>query len=248
MEFVYVPSGAFTMGSTDQQLADLKKKYPNTDDFDGEVPQRKVTLDAYWIGKFEVTNAQFDKFSKASNYVTDIDKKRKPSPINPRTGKRFSRIGNDNQPVVWMSWNDAAAYCKWAGGRLPTEAEWEKAARGTDGRIFPWGNQWDGSRCHSSESRQMKTVPVGSFPQGVSPFGCHDMAGNVAEWCADWFDKDSYRNAPAKNPKGPKSREMRVLRGGSWSANADGLRASYRGKLSPTQATMTQGFRVAWGG
>ena len=123
----------------------------------------------------------------------------------------------DTHPVN-VSWNDAKAYAKWAGVTLPTEAQWEKAARGTDGRVYPWGNDWDAAKCNNSvgANHPGKTSPVGSFPAGASPYGCLDMAGNVWQWCADWYGADYYTTSPAKNPTGPATGTVRVLRGGSW--------------------------------
>jgi len=124
----------------------------------------------------------------------------------------------DNHPIVNVSWNDAKAYADWAGVVLPTEAQWEKAARGTDGRIYPWDNEWDAIKCVNFTNSKSGTKPVGSILSGSSPYECLDMAGNVWEWCGDWYGADYYKNAPAKNPTGPVTGEnrVRVLRGGSW--------------------------------
>jgi formylglycine-generating enzyme required for sulfatase activity len=127
----------------------------------------------------------------------------------------------DTHPIVNVSWNDAKAYADWAGAALPTEAQWEKAARGGDGRPFPWGFAWDATKCANGSNSgagdtPRGTHPVGSFPAGASPYGALDMAGNVWEWCADWYDADYYKNAATKNPTGPDTGTGRVLRGGSW--------------------------------
>ena len=160
-EMVWVPAGEFLMGSTDDEgVRD-------------ERPQRKVYLDGYWMYKTEVTVAQYRKFCEATN---------REMPEAPEWGWK------EDHPVVNVSWHDAVDYAKWAGASLPTEAQWEKAARGTDGRVFPWGNEWDAGACANSVSWSLKgTKPVGSCPAGASPYGCVDMAGNAWEWCADWY-------------------------------------------------------------
>ncbi len=185
-EMVYVPEGEFIMGSN------MRGE---------EKPSKSVYLNAFYIYKCEVTNAQFRKFIEETDYI-------------PWT----SVPGDDNYPVAFVSYADAAAYAKWAGKRLPTEAEWEKAARGEDGRKYPWGEEWSASRCnvHSFSERFKYSAPVGSFEIGKSVYGCYDMAGNVWEWCADWFNKNSYSEMPYMNPKGPETGKKRVLRGGSW--------------------------------
>jgi formylglycine-generating enzyme required for sulfatase activity/tRNA A-37 threonylcarbamoyl transferase component Bud32 len=217
MVMVYVPAGKFSMGS-------------DGGDSD-EKPVHTVTLDAYWIDRTEVTNAQYRKCVDAGACT---------APAGASSYTRGSYYGNssfDAYPVINVDWNQAQAYCRWAGGQLPTEAEWEKAARGTDGRIYPWGNQdpdcnranyWgkDGG-CVGDTSR------VGSYPSGASPYGALDMAGNVWEWVADWYATDYYGGSPGENPPGPGSGQYRVLRGGSWYRNANGARCAYRGWITP---------------
>jgi formylglycine-generating enzyme required for sulfatase activity len=217
-EMVSVPAGEFWMGSDDGDA--------------DEKPRRRVYLDAFRIDKYEVTNALYRRFIDATGRAT-------PQYWND------SKWNEAQQPVVGVSWNDAQAYCSWAGKRLPTEAEWEKAARGTDGRKYPWGEQWDASRANSDESKIGKTVAVGSYSSGVSPYGAHDLAGNVWEWVADWFDANYYSRAPGRNPKGPGSGERRVLRGGSWFNLPGGLRASGRSLNDPSNRDYRIGFRCA---
>jgi sulfatase modifying factor 1 len=207
-KMVWVPTGEFTMGSTDEQIVTALKEIAIDQrlwvkhSLDFEKPQCKVSLDGYWMYKYEVTVEQYRKFCKVT---------KKTMPKAPPWG------WINNHPMVKVSWYDAAGYAKWAGVALPTEAQWEKAARGTDGRIFPWGNVWDALKCANSEKKElMSTKPVGSYPADASPNGCMDMAGNVREWCADWYDPKYYTNAPTKNPTGPSSGSTRVSRGGSW--------------------------------
>jgi len=191
---VYVPAGDFTMGSNDGP-SDAK-------------PAHVVYLDAFWIDKFEVTNALYKK-------CVDAGKCARPSEMKSYT--RSSYYGNsafDNYPVIYVTWDDANVFCVWASKRLPTEAEWEKAARGTDKRIYPWGNTFDKNLLNSSEGGKGDTTAVGSYPAGASPYGTLDMAGNVWEWVADW--------------KGPSSGSSRVLRGGSWDNSQRLVRAAYR--------------------
>lgn len=163
-----------------------------------EQPATKVKLDGYWIYEYEVTVAQYRKFCKATG---------REMPPAPPWG------WHEDNPVVNVSWVDAEAYAKWAKVRLPTEAEWEKAARGTDGRTFPWGNKWDAQKCNNYNTGPKRTTPVGSYPSGVSPYGCHDMAGNVWEWVA--FDEPPKDPFP-KSPNRPYEKRARALCGGSW--------------------------------
>ncbi len=224
---VFVPAGEFIMGS------------PEGEGDDDEHPQRTVYLDAFYIGKYEVTNAEYkecvdagacDPPSMNSSYTRD------PYYGNPEY---------DNYPVIYVSWYDAQAYCDWKGVRLPTEAEWEKAARGTDGQEYPWGNEAPDETKLNHELTVGNTTEVGSYPDGASPYGAMDMAGNVYEWVADWYDPDYYREAPNRNPQGPDSGNSRVLRGGSWFNDQGFARCAYRSGFYPVYRGSYGGFRVA---
>ena len=267
---VFIPAGEFIMGSPEGEGA-----------FD-EQPQHKVYLDAFYIDKYEVTNAQFKEFVESTEYVTDAERKGYgevwnlrggydsllnfshvnwrspnawilPSDYNiphPDVWENYNIVDKMDYPVVQVSWNDAQAYAKWAGKRLPTEAEWEKAARGTDGRIWPWGNVFniniEGVTVHANIASDY-LLPVGSFPTGVSPYGVYDMAGNVEEWTADWYATDYYIHSPRSNPKGPDSGIARVLKGGSWrhQKSYHVLNAS-RDYQAPNYSSNFVGFRCAW--
>ncbi len=217
-DMVLIPAGEFTMGSEDGDK--------------DELPQRQVYLDAFYIAKYEVTNAQYRKFVKATGY-------REPY------GWDDKNFNQPNQPVVGVSWEDAAAYCKWAGRRLPTEAEWEKAARGDGGWIFPWGQDWNKQNANSSSLDKHKTAPVGSYPQGVSSYGVYDMAGNVWEWCADWYVADYYLLGPGRNPPGPSTSDSKVIRGGGWFDSPTQLRTTNRYYSHPMVRYNGIGFRCA---
>jgi serine/threonine-protein kinase len=264
MEYVYVPAGEFLMGSTDDDtMADGNEK-----------PQHAVYLDGYWMARTEVTNAMFARFVDETGYQTDAEQggsgyafdrtaggwKDTPDADwrHPR-GPASDLAGLDDHPVVQVSWNDATAYCQWAGSRLPTEAEWEKAARGTDGRIYPWGNAAvagdllnfaDANLAMSWADEAVDdgyqfTAPVGSYPAGASPYGALDMAGNVWEWVADWYDGGYYAQSPRENPTGPGSGSTRVLRGGSWFYPAYDVRAANRFLPPPDDRNDNVGFRCA---
>ena len=149
-----------------------------------------------------------------------------------------------------VSWYEAAAYANWLSKKtgkiycLPTEAQWEKAARGTGGREYPWGNEFDKNLCNSEECGLNRTSPVGIFTKGESPYGCMDMAGNVLEWCSDWFEEDYYKKSPKKNPRGPGNGSLRVLRGGCWFFDARDCRTAFRGGFLPADRDYDVGFRL----
>lgn len=233
-EMVLVPAGEFLMGSTEREGG-----------YD-EHPQHRVHLDAYYIYRYEVTNGQFAKFVKETGYVAQ--------------GKwgNYCRPGMDRHPVVFVTWNDASAYCGWANVRLPTEAEWEKAARGADGRKYPWGSSWSDNRCNWFKGPKLPGMadigqgrghlPVGSFPLGASPFGALDMAGNVWEWCNDWYGATSYESSSPKNPRGPSMGKTHVVRGGSFNNDIPVcFRCADRYMMYPHNLGCTVGFRCASG-
>ena len=269
MQLVRVPAGEFMMGSTDAQVEQVFREYKaRVEDcrrewFTHEIPQRRVRLTEYLIGKYPVTLAQFAAFAKASGYRTTAEQKGSAytwtsskweevdgadwrHPRGPRSDVRQK----SDHPVTVVSRADAQAFCEWAGRaagravRLPTEAEWEKAARGTDGRFYPWGDQPpDASRCNFNMSI-IDTTPVGRYsPAGDSPCGCADMAGNVCEWVADWYAADYYDHSPEQNPPGPASGQYCVVRGGSWYYNLNYVRSASRGRDDPSDTFSDIGFR-----
>jgi len=220
---VRIPAGEFAMGSNNYD----------------EKPSHTVYLDAYYIDKYEVTNAQYKKFCDATNRF-DPEFPHFGGKTDPGYFKNYP-----NNPVVNVTWEEASAYSSWAGKRLPTEAEWEKAARGTDGRKYPWGNKWDASKCNSKESGINKTTPVGSYPQGASPYGVMDMAGNVWEWCQDRYDHNYYQVSSSSNPTGPSSGAGRILRGGCWANRREVCTTTLR-NCAPQEARFDfDGFRCA---
>lgn len=225
---VLIPAGEFTMGSSEaDKLAQ-----------DDERPAHSVYLDAYYLDQYEVTTARYARFFQQTIRNT-------PAYWFEQVIQKYG-----NKPVVGVDWNDANAYCSWAGKRLPTEAEWEKAARGTDQRLYPWGNASptpqlaNFSRGFEFKNYEVLT-DVGSFEQGKSPYGAYDMAGNVWEWTADWYDETYYKNSPERKPKGPSNGQYRVLRGGSWDIEPDGVRSASRDGDTPSDRLVLIGFRCA---
>ena len=217
VDSIHVPAGEFAMG------------------FDGgpldAQPMHTVYLDEFWIMQTEVTNAQY-----AACVAADI--------CTAPSVESWSDPVFANHPVTGVTWHQANAYATWVGGRLPTEAEWEKAARGTDGRIYPWGNENPSEQYANFNVPLDGTVPVGSYPDGASPYGVLDMAGNAEEWVADWYDPDYYTVSPAHNPQGSETGLLRILRGGSFKQNLNDIRASVRVKALPESKFETAGFRV----
>lgn len=248
MTLLAVPAGEFIMGSNDGQAY--------------EQPVHKITLDAFWIDQTEITNAMFMKFVTETNHVTQAEKVSISSVYQGTEWKQV--LGADwshplgsssdiseimNHPVVHLSWFDAKAYCAWAGRRLPTEAEWEKAARGEDGRLYPWGNNSPNNQLlNYDQYRQYREgiTAVGSYPAGASPYGALDMAGNVAEWVADWYSANYYKSSPASNPLGPSSGSAKVLRGGAWVDDATFVMSAQRSSFDPNGTSNASGsFRCA---
>lgn len=228
---VTIPAGEFLMGNPEGKgRAD-------------EWPQRSVYLDAFAIDEVEVTNERYMAF------VTTTGHRSPPNPYG--TGPLSSIKGIEQLPVVQTTWYDAKAYCSWAKKRLPTEAEWEKAARGTDGRLFPWGNEpatWKRANFDREWEDEKTLYPVGSLPGGDSPYGVKDMAGNAREWVSDWYDPDYYKHAPNLNPQGPdKKGVVRSIRGGSWHSPVADITTSARGRGGFALQTHGTGFRCARG-
>ena len=234
-EMISIPAGEFVMGS------------PEGVGNDDEHPQHRVYLDDFLIGKYEVTTSQYAEFLNAIGMDSDGNRFINMEIAAIRIKDQVYRVikGREDHPMVGVSWYGAKAYAEWEGGRLATEAEWEKAARGKDEREWPWGDLWDAGKCNSWESGVQGTAPVGSFPTGASPYGLNDLAGNVYEWLADWYQADYYRISPPRNPKGPDSGTFRVLRGGSWVEFAQGCRATFRFGQLPDSADSDTGFRIA---
>jgi len=263
---VYVPAGAFLRGTSAARAQALAAQFG--DYFAVETPQRSIDLSAYYMDKFEVTNHQYAQFLAA--LATDRPRDAHPQAPSHKdpipTYWHDRRLNGATQPVTGVDWYDAYAYCRWAGRRLPTEAQWEKAARGPSGQEYPWGNTWTAAYSTNAESTfgqpilshqqwiyllgplrlealQRLTQPVGSFPDGVSPYGVHDMGGNLWEWCQDSYQQDYYQYAPSRNPPGPPSSPYKVLRGGCWSSHRGMIRAAYRNYDLATDRHLEVGFR-----
>jgi len=281
-DMVKVPAGAFTMGTEPRDDQGKAQEFGSSKPwYLDESPQHKVTLDAFWIDKYEVTNAQYRDFVIKNNYFipngwekngyllsrdvlsfANITKLRKLATDTyhldmDTTKMKYDELLDaivasekelDNLPVTGVTWFQARDYCKAQGKRLPSEAEWEKAARGTDGREYPWGNKWDETRLNigSGEGWKHGVAPVGSYPKGVSPYGAYDMAGNVMEWTADWYKP--YPDSKYKSDD--YGEKMRVVRGGGWGGLGHYVinhfyRTAYRFNLKPNFTFVDLGFRCA---
>src|SRR5262245_25132807 len=218
-----VPAGEFTMGSA-------------AGDPD-ELPVHKVYVDAFFIDMHQLSVAQYARFLEDTHHEV------------PPEWNLMNRPQHRSRPVANVDWAEAAAYCKWAGKRLPTEAEWEKAARGTDGRTYPWGNDPPtGSHVNAGKetwNNHAVVTPGGTFEEGKSPYGIYDMAGNVWEWVSDWYDRDYYKTGPRQNPTGPPTGGYKVIRGGSWGSAPKDLRSSDRETHLPSFRGFGTGFRCA---
>ena len=232
-----IPAGEFLMGSNERNM--------------DRSPAHLIDLKAYFIDLYEVTNRQYEAFILDDGYQTEALWSKagwefiQRNGIDRPLGLERNRYNSPDQPVVGVSWYEADAYARWANKRLPTEAEWEKAARGTDGRKYPWGNEIDFSRIGYSMADSSRTLPVGSFPSGVSPYGLHDCAGNVSEWVADRYDRTYYSRSPRKNPIGPKTGDFRVLRGSAWGGLRFQMQCAYRASYPPDYRGFRVGFRCA---
>jgi formylglycine-generating enzyme required for sulfatase activity len=227
-EMVTIPAGPFVRGTM-------------SGGFD-EQPQRTIHLDAFSIDRYEVTNHQYQQFIAATGH-------RKAGPPS-RYAKSISKMRGPNQPVVYVSWDDANAYCRWKGKRLPTEAEWEKAMRGTDGRLWPWGNQEkpNGANWARVQDGHEVSARVGTFQTDQSPYGVMDGAGNVMEWVADWYQEAYYKVSPDKDPPSPEFGTFRVMRGGGYTTTGGDVRITSRSKMVPDFRDETIGFRCAISG
>lgn len=224
MEMILIPAGEFLMGSNAAE---------------NEKPIHPVYLDTFYISRYPVTNAEYKKFVDATKYKM---------PEHWQNGKIPN--GKENHPVVNVSWNDAVAYCKWAGGDLPTEAQWEKAAswdfNQNRKRVYPCGDGCDANSCNTKESGIGDTTPVGKYsPHGDSAYSVGDMAGDVWEWCADLFDENFYSRSPRENPRNDPQGQYRVLRGGSFYNDSADARCALRYWFYPHVRVIYYGFRVA---
>lgn len=276
---VLVPSGVFLRGSCRQQIAEYGANCADVPFleamgcgrawFRDELPLRSVHLDAFWIDVHEVTNSEFALFVEEVGHVTSAEAAGESVVVRVRSGEVHQRLVDSaswrhpsgpgssvadlgDYPVVHISWFDARSYCHWMDARLPTEAEWEKAARGTDGRPYTWGYEWDvredPPRLNFFGVRPPSSRPVESFPNGRSVYGAMDMLGNVFEWVRDWYRPDFYELGDVTNPvnsSGRAASQLRVRRGGAWGTNPALLHISWRLAEDPAATSSASGFRCA---
>jgi formylglycine-generating enzyme required for sulfatase activity len=218
---IHIPMGEFIMGSDEAE--------------DDQKPEHKVFLSSYWIGRYPVTFDQYDWYCKETGKTKPDDK----------------GWGRGNRPVIRVTWHDAMEFCQWISKKtglefaLPTEAQWEKAARGTEGLKYPWGEEFNPKNCNILESALRKTTPVTNHSKDSSPYGCCDMAGNVWEWCQDFYHSHYYREEEYHNPTGPKQGAYRVLRGGSWNYSSEYCQTTCRMNFQPEKNFSNAGFRLA---
>jgi len=273
MTMIYVPAGTFEMGCDDDQIDEIMRacvaiegddpRYCRREHYETAQPAHSVTLDAFWIDRTEVTNAQFVAFlNEKGNQVEENVHWFEPGKyglIEQMDDTYRSKNGYADYPVIEVSWYGAKAYCEWIGGRLPTEAEWEYAARGPNSSIYPWGDAFDGTLVnfrdasftfqdhgaeHGYDDGYARWAPVGNYPAGASWCGACDMAGNVWEWVDDYWDGTYYARSPEHNPPGPDAGDLRIARGGSWFDPGYRVRSSGRKGLSPSSRRMHWvGFR-----
>ena len=222
-----IPAGPFQMGDFE----------------DSDCPWHTVHLDGYLIGVFAVTNRQYQRFVEETGHR---------APNGAEWGIPIWRYGRFPEelalhPVVCVGWEDSTAYCRWAGLTLPTEAQWEKAARGSAGYKYPWGNEWNLTHCMNYMNKGgEQTAPFYGCPSGMSDYGLFNCSGNVLEWCRDWYEAGYYAISPLKNPEGPFQGTYRIARGGSWGSGPGDCRCAYRGDYNlPGERANFRGFRVA---
>ncbi|MFN3681425.1 MAG: formylglycine-generating enzyme family protein, partial [Nitrospira sp.] len=234
-QMVLVPAGSFPMG------VPLGER----DGGEDEYPRHEVFVDAFFIDVFEVTNGRYFEFVKSTGHRV---------PLHPKDQTRSLWRGDTitdslaDRPVINVDWYDAAAYCAWAGKRLPTEAEWEMAAKGPSDRRYPWGNVEPTAKHLNYNQRwigEKTLMPVGSYEAGKSPYGVYDMAGNVWEWVNDWYDPQYYAKSPSKNPRGPVTGTKKVIRGAGWQNETPTVRVFTRLGVDPSMRNESTGFRCA---
>jgi formylglycine-generating enzyme required for sulfatase activity len=226
MILVYIPAGEFIMGSMDSDI----------DATDREKPARRVFIDAYWINLTPVTNQMYTLCVKAGICIYSITDTHS-------AYSDYTDPARANYPVVFIAWEAAQTYCAWQGGRLPTEAEWEKAARGPDGNLYPWGNQPPLMTQSNIDRRILGIVPVGSFLDGRSYYGVLDMGSNIREWVGDWMNETYYQRGHLLNPQGADTGTARVLKGASWDDPVKFSRAANRLSHDPKSPGINRGFR-----
>jgi formylglycine-generating enzyme required for sulfatase activity len=231
VEQILVPAGSFMMGSEEGS--------------GNERPVHLVTLDAFWIDRTEVTNAQFAEFVAETDYVTTAEREGTVQNWQHPQGEGSDLSGLDQHPVVNVSWEDAAAFAEWARGRLPTEAQWEYAARGPEVPTWPWGDETPTCELLNYAGCVGDTSEAGAYLNGASWVGALDMAGNVSEWVNDWYAGDYYQISPGENPPGPGSGVFKALRGGSGFNHVLSSRAAFRYFHNPDYRHPSIGFRVA---